>query len=258
MTPSHRSASWARVAGLAEALTTHAAGDLLSLLLPGRCAACPAPAAGGVCDACLRQCALPPGPACARCGAPWTASASRAGWCGRCWRFGRPFAFEAAVSLWHYRRAARRVVHAFKYRGRRDVLRPLGARMAGSARAAAVVVGGAQLRVIPVPARRSSRRLRGYDQALGLASGVASVLGARLETGALSRRRQPPRPQAGTPGEQRRRQLRGGFRARRARVLGHTILLVDDVMSTGATMDAAARALLVAGARSIRVLVLAS
>lgn len=258
MMPSPRSASWARVAALRQALGFATGGDLLSLLLPGRCAACPAPALGGVCDACLADCSLPRGPTCRRCGAPWTRAAHRAGWCGRCWRFGRPFAFDAAVSLWHYRKAVRHVVHAFKFRGRQDILRPLGVRMARSALATPVVAGGRELLVIPVPARRASRRRRGYDQARGLASGVAAALGAPWDPGALGRRHQPSRPQAGTPGEQRRRQLRAGFRARRARVLGRRVLLVDDVMSTGGTVDAAARALRVAGAEEVRVIVLAS
>ena len=130
--------------------------------------------------------------------------------------------------------------------------------MARSARAAPVLAAGSRLLVVPVPARRASKRLRGYDQALGLAKGVAAVLGAPMDHGALSRRREPARPQAGTPGDSRRSQLRASFRARRARVLGRRVLLIDDVMSTGATVDAAARALSVAGARTVRVLVLAS
>ncbi|MDG2149156.1 MAG: phosphoribosyltransferase family protein [Planctomycetota bacterium] len=148
-------------------------------------------------------------------------------------------------------------MHAFKYHARRDVLRPLGVRMARSARAASVVAQGQRLLVVPVPARRKSRRRRGYDQAVDLATGVASVLRAPLEREALRRRRQPALSQAETRGDFRRRQLRGSFSARPGRVLGRTVLLVDDVMSTGATVDAAARALGLAGAQAVFVLVLA-
>ena len=116
---------------------------------------------------------------------------------------------------------------------------------------------GQRLLVVPVPARRKSRRRRGYDQAVDLATGVASVLRAPLEREALRRRRQPALSQAETRGDFRRRQLRGSFSARPGRVLGRTVLLVDDVMSTGATVDAAARALGLAGAQAVFVLVLA-
>ncbi len=255
MTPSPRCASWARAA--VRELTA-ATGELLWLLVPGTCVACGLEAGGGLCRACLSRCAPPRGPACTRCGAPWTRTAAREGWCGRCLRFGRPFAFDAAVALWHYRRAARRLVHGFKYRGRREVLGPLGARLAGCARAAPLVADRRQLVVVPVPARAVSRRERGYDQARELARGVADALRIPLEVRALRRRRQPTAPQAGTPGERRRRQLRAGFRARRARVAGRRVLLVDDVVSTGATADAAARALRTAGARWVGVLALAS
>ena len=254
--PSRRFVSLVRGADPRESRLGSVCTDLLSLLLPGECGGCPSPALGGVCDQCLSECVPPRGPSCMTCGAPWMRSARSMG-CGRCSRFGRPFAFDAAVSLWQYRGAARRIVHAFKYHARRDVLRPLGVRMARSARAVPVVAQGQHLLVVPVPARRKSRRQRGYDQALGLATGVASVLRAQLEPGALRRRRQPAQSQAETLGDPRRLQLRGSFRARRGRVLGRPVLLVDDVMSTGATVDAAARALGLAGAQAVFVLVLA-
>ncbi|HTE06814.1 MAG TPA: phosphoribosyltransferase family protein, partial [Planctomycetota bacterium] len=122
---------------------------------------------------------------------------------------------------------------------------------------AALVSGGAPPLVVPVPARRASRRQRGYDQAVGLADGFARALGLRLDPRALVRRREDG-PQAGRSRARRRRQAAGAFRARPARVHGWRVVLVDDVLSTGATADAAARALLAAGARSVRVAVLAT
>jgi ComF family protein len=151
----------------------------------------------------------------------------------------------------------RLLVHAFKYRGRQDLLAPLGARLAASARCAALVDGDAAPLVVPVPARRASRRRRGYDQAVGLADGFARTLGLRLDTGALLRRREDG-PQAGRSRARRRSQAAGAFRARPSHVHGRRVVLVDDVLSTGATADAAARALRRAGARSVRVVVLAT
>jgi ComF family protein len=228
--------------------------SLLDLLLPGRCAACERPARGPLCGPCLRGCAAPAGPTCLRCGAPWS-RARRAGGCGRCARFGRPFAFASAAALWRYRGPARAVVHAFKYRGRRDVLRPLGAGLLADPRCAALLTG--RPTIVAVPARRASRRRRGYDQARELALGLARAAGLPFERGALLRCRQSG-PQAGRSRARRKAQALGAFRARPVRVLERKLLLVDDVLSTGATADACARALLRAGARRVDLLVLAT
>jgi len=179
------------------------------------------------------------------------------GSCGRCLRFGRPFAFDSAAGLWHYRGNVRLLVHAFKYGGRQDLLQPLGERLARCPRTAALAAGSCAPLVVPVPARRASRRRRGYDQAIGLALGFTRAARLQLDTGALRRRREEG-PQAGRSRESRRLQAAGAFQARPARVQGRHVLLLDDVLSTGATADAASRALLCAGALSVRVAVLAT
>jgi len=161
--------------------------SLLDLLLPGRCAACGTTCGEALCAACLPQCRPPAGPTCERCGAPWT-RARRDGACGRCRRFGRPFAFATAAGLWRYRGTVRGLVHAFKYRGRADLLLPLGGRLARDPRCAALAVG--RPLVVAVPARAASRRRRGYDQARELAVGFARATGLPFDGGALRRRRQ--------------------------------------------------------------------
>jgi len=243
-----------RAAAAARAALAGLFGDVLDLLLPGRCAVCAAGCRAPLCDACLARCAAPAGPACLACGAPFT-RAARAGGCGRCARFGRPFAFGTAVGLWRYRGTVRALVHAFKYGGRADVLRPLGVRLAAEARCVALAAG--RPLVVAVPARRASRRRRGYDQARELAVGLARAARLPFEAGALVRRRQGG-AQAGSSRHRRRAQAAAAFRARPARVLGRRVLLVDDVLSTGATADACARALLLAGARRVDVVALAT
>ena len=235
-------------------MASGASASLLDLLLPGRCAACGAACGAALCAECLRRCAAPSGPACERCGERWT-RAERAGGCGRCLRFGRPFAFATAAALWRYRGTVRALVHAFKYGGRPDVLAPLGARLARDPRCAALAVG--RPLVVAVPARAASRRRRGYDQARELAVGFARATGLPFEGGALRRRRQGG-PQTGRSRARRRAQAAGAYRARAYRVLGRRVLLVDDVLSTGATADACAQALLEAGASRVDVLVLAT
>jgi ComF family protein len=159
--------------------------------------------------------------------------------------------------MWRYRGPARQVVHAFKYRGRQDLLAPLGAMLAGVPRAAPLVQGRASTLVVPVPARRTSRRRRGYDQAVGLALAFARHARLPCDPRALRRRRDDG-PQAGRSRRTRRRQAAAAFRAVPFRVHGRPVLLLDDVLSTGATADAASRALLCAGAREVNVLTLAT
>lgn len=235
-------------------------GDLGDLLLPARCAACGVPARDVLCGACLALCRLPQGPCCGRCGAPW--SRARLAWepddedppCGRCRRFGRPLAFDSAVALWRYRGPVRRLVHAFKYRGRAELLGPLGRRIARDPRCRAVLHGRL---VVPVPARPTSLRARGYDQAALLAAALAGSARLRCDGRALLRRRDDG-PQAGRSRRQRKAQAAGAFRARPAHVWGERVVLVDDVVSTGATADACARVLRRAGAVEVMVLALAT
>jgi len=250
MTPSPPCASWVRGAARELRLSGRA---LLALLLPGRCAACGEPASEGLCAACERECLPPAGPCCLHCGEAWP---GRAQPCPRCVRSSLPFAFERAVAHWSYAGPVRRLVHAFKYGGRRDLLQPLGRRLARAARSAALLAR--RPLVVPVPLRRASLRARGYDQAHALAEGLALEARLPFDGRALARRRQPAAAQVASAGSDRRRQLRASFRARPARILDRSVLLVDDVLSTGATADAASRALLLAGARRVDVLVLAS
>jgi len=251
MTPSRPFGTWARNA--ASDLTA----SLRALMLPGVCAACGASSSGPLCPACLGACVPPLGPCCVACGAGWSRARAGDGGCGRCLRFGRPYAFAAAVAMWRYRGPVRQVVQAFKYRGRQDALAPLGTLLAGAPRAAPMMHAGPRVLVVPVPARRISRKRRGYDQAVGLALAFAQRARLPCDPRALRRRRQDG-PQAGRSRQARRRQVAAAFQAVPFRVEGRSVLLLDDVLSTGATADAASRALLCAGAREVSVLTLAT
>lgn len=147
-------------------------------------------------------------------------------------------------------------MHGFKYHGRRECLGWLGRRVAATPRAAPLLMRARAL-LVPVPLARSALRRRGYNQASDLARGVADQSGLPLDARALRRRRETVR-QASSRTARRRVQLRGALAARPGRVAGRDVVLVDDVISTGATADAAARACRIAGARTVGVLTLAT
>lgn len=223
---------------------------LLQLVFPSCCAACGAArrgvGGGGLCRACWE--ALPLLDATDACGA--CALPSAAPFCRSCGAVPPPVARTAAVA--RYEGVARRLVHALKFRGH-DILVPrCGALMASAARALGLDerLDG----VVPVPSTGKRNRDRGYDPGALLAEEVARRLGRPLRP-LLSRAREAP-PQSTVPAAERRRNVLGAFSSS-SRAHGLALLLVDDVMTTGATAFEAARTLQAAGASGVALLVLA-
>jgi ComF family protein len=173
--------------------------------------------------------------------------------CERCWaaivvrqeRFSLD-AVACARAIGPYEGTLRRLVHALKYEGRRSIAPRLARLMAMQS---AAVLAGTDY-VVPVPLHRARRRERGFNQAEDLARG----LGVPVLL-ALCRPR-PTRPQVDLPAEERRDNVRHAFAIRRQghQVRGRTIVLVDDVATTGATLEACARVLTRAGATEVRAL----
>ncbi|BDG09496.1 ComF family protein [Anaeromyxobacter paludicola] len=219
---------------------------LLDLLYPPRCAAC----GDGVPTSAAPFCAVcagaidPAPPGCPRCGQPGPAEP-----CGACLLHPPAFLEVRAGALFGGPLAD--AVHRLKYRDRPALARPLGRWLAGRL----ALPPGAVL--VSVPLGRERRLARGYDQAALLAAALARAAGdgARRLPGALRRTRETP-PQVGRGRPERSRNVAGAFEAAPA-VRGQDLFLVDDVVTTGATADACARALLAAGARSVRVVALA-
>jgi ComF family protein len=139
-------------------------------------------------------------------------------------------------------------VHALKYAGRRSLARPLAALME---RHGGDVMDGAQL-VIPVPLHRSRKQARGFNQAAEIARHLPVPMVSAL------RRVRATLSQTDLPAAKRHANVRGAFaltRRARGRLRGATVVLIDDVSTTGATLDACARVLLDgAGAREVRAL----
>jgi ComF family protein len=172
--------------------------------------------------------------------------------CGHCRR--GVFGFEQARSFGAYDGGLRDILQHFKYRGFRPLARPLGDRLAQALERFSDTSWDL---ILPVPLHRNRERQRGFNQASLLAKRVGRLSGTRLGDKDCVRVRDTP-PQAGLRAAERRKNVKGAFAVPRPeRVRGLRVLLVDDVMTTGATADACARALLDAGVRRVSVLSLA-
>lgn len=174
--------------------------------------------------------------------------------CDRCWTSIVPrqerFSVESIAlgqAIGPYEHTLRDLVHALKYEGRRSIAPRLAAMMATNG---AAVLSGADY-VVPVPLHPRRQRERGFNQAEDLARGLGLPLLRAL------RRVRATQPQVDLPAEQRQTNVKGAFELRRWPFPGNrrpVIVLVDDVVTTGATLDACARQLKKAGAAEIRAL----
>lgn len=243
---------WEALAGLGSAV--------LDLLYPplSICAACDAPLEARLdepaplCGAC--RAALVPRPVsggCPRCGTAAPGS-SVAGLCRRCRSDASPVAWWRALGP--YDGPIRAAVRRLKYQGGAWLDEPLGRAMAAAVRAWAP---GPVDAVVPVPLHSWRYRSRGYNQAWLVACVLARELGLPFCPRWLARRR-VTRPQVRLDEDARRENVARAFRARARLVRPEaSVLLVDDVRTTGATLDACARALRAAGAGRVLAVVLA-
>lgn len=204
------------------------------------------PTRGAVCASCWASVVPITPPCCRTCGDPlpaWRVLSVAEELCPRCRR--RQPLVSLARAIGPYEGTLRAIVHALKYDGRPTLARHLGARMR---QAGAAVLSGADL-VVAVPLHRSRERARGFNQAREL----GRHLGIPVADALVRTRRTPS--QADLPAARRHANVRGAFAWRPGvAVRGRTIVLVDDVSTTGATLNACAGPLLDAGAAEVRAL----
>jgi predicted amidophosphoribosyltransferase len=221
---------------------TRAVGrELLSLVVPPVCAACREPELSGsaLCPDCRARLVALPSQRCGHCGAPLARAADG---CREC--RGRALAFARAWSPFAYEGVGRRIVAALKSRGAVAVAGFMGREIAR--RAPADLVQGT---LIPVPARAQRRRAHGFNQATEIARALGR--GAGLPVRDLLVRIGPAPPQVGLERPARLANVRRSVRLRGGATPPERGVLVDDVYTTGATLDACARALTAAGTREV-------
>lgn len=227
---------------------------LFDLLLPPTCAICrvetPALSPIGICPNCLTQLPALPAARCPRCALPYPTEDGRPHLCEACLR--RPPDFSAVVAVGVYGGLLRESIHHFKYEQGIHLDQPLGALL--GQRLATDEPGFLPDLILPVPLHPRRLRERGYNQSLLLARRLGKELRVKTESRRLRRMRPTP-PQQGLPLAERQRNLRGAF-ALSAPLRGEKILLIDDVMTTGATVRECAQVLKSGGAGEIIVAVL--
>lgn len=234
---------------------TRAAAAVLDIVLPPLCMACrePVSAPGRLCGPCWGQADFIAPPQCATCGLPFDYDLGPGAVCAPC--AAAPPAFDRARAVLRYGDVARRLVAGFKYADRTHLAVWLAAWLA---RAGAALLDDADL-LVPVPLHRRRLVVRRFNQSAMLARALSKACGAAAPVGALVRHRATP-AQAGLDRARRARNVAGAFRVpagERAGLAGRRVVLVDDVLTTGATAQACARVLRRAGAARIDVLTLA-
>lgn len=238
----------------------------LDLIYPPICPVCVKPLGDGrrdpLCGVCWEDLPRIEPPWCRRCGRPFprfhdttpTNPVPDEGYlCQECVE--HPGAYAVARACAGFRDGMREAIHALKYGGKAALARPLGDLMAESGRALWPDLPFDL--ILPVPLHRRRLRERGFNQAELLARRCARAWGLRVSGGVLVRVRFT-HPQTELDREERRRNVREAFRLRRPAVVrGRRILLVDDVLTTGATAQECARVLRGGGAQVVTVFTLA-
>lgn len=229
---------------------------LLQLVYPGCCLSCGAALPAGeayFCPACRAAVFTDPFLSCPRCATTVGPHAVHGGRCVSCRK--ETLAFERALRLGPYEGVRREVVLQLKHSRGESLAELVGECWAVQAEAAFRALAVDCL--VPVPLHWRRRWGRGYNQSAAIARGLASRLRLPCEPGWLRRIRHTPMQTRQTLAG-RRENVRGAFQARRgAPLAGRAVLLVDDVMTTGATVDEASRAVRAAGAARVAVAVLA-
>jgi ComF family protein len=230
-------------------------GAALGLLYPPTCIACQAATgeAHALCAACWAGIRFIERPYCERLGTPFTVDLGQPLLSPAA--IADPPVFERARAVAEYHGTTSLLVHRLKYNDRLELARALGRMMA---RAGAELITNADV-IVPVPLHRWRLWRRRFNQAMALASVVSEETQVPCDPFLLSRVK-PTRRQVGLTKAQRQENLQGAFRVpadRKALVSGRRVLLVDDVLTTGATANAASRALLRGGAARVDVLAFA-
>jgi ComF family protein len=233
-------------------MAAYVAKAVLDLLFPPLCIGCRAAVGeAGFCAACWSGITFLDGPGCACCGLPFPVALDEATLCALC--LTRPPAFDTARAILAYDEKSRGAILALKHADRLDLVPGFARWLSRTGRAA---LEGSDV-VVPVPLHPLRLWRRRYNQSAELARRLARDWALSYDP-VLVRSRPTPSQGAMASAKARRRNVLGAFKVPdRQRIAGKRVLLLDDVLTTGATVEACARALNRAGAVQVHVLALA-
>ena len=236
---------------------------IIDWLYPPRCRACGGRIAGPdseyFCSSCWSAIRLVSHPLCTICGRPFLDGSGDDHTCGACLSRAPRFVSGRAWACYPREEITeeplRRVVHRFKYGRKVSLGKPLGRLMV---RGCGEFLGNCCVDlIIPVPLHAKRLRWRGFNQSVLLARQVSHAYGLPMDPFILMRDKETL-PQTKLSEEERRKNVRGAFAVRTAGALkAKTVLLVDDVYTSGATLNECSRVLIQAGAKKVHVLTLA-
>lgn len=232
--------------------------SLLSILFPCTCRLCRKivgeSALGVVCEDCWNKVKAVEDPFCAICGYPFVSKSVETGaLCGHCRH--RFFAFDFARAYSPYNDPLKEIIHQFKYCGHLSLARPLGRHLQAVYHSFPESFRSDV--IIPVPLHKTRERERGFNQAAELARQLSRLTRLPVQSGWFVRTR-PTKAQAGLSRRQRRMNLKGAFQVSPcAQIANRDVLLLDDVFTTGATLNECATILKRGGCRRVNVLTVA-
>lgn len=227
----------------------------LDFILPPLCFSCRAPVEtqGGLCPECWSALRFITHPLCQLCGFPFTHDMPDGVLCATCHAY--PPSYDRAQAAIGYDAASRSVILSFKHGERTEGLATLAGWLK---RAGADLLKDADL-ILPVPLHPRRLFKRRYNQSALLAHALGEITGKEVDVFSLRRRKNTP-SQGGLNARQRRLNMRAAFsvpKHKKSRIKDKAVVLIDDVMTTGATAENCAKALKAAGAEKVFVLTLA-
>jgi ComF family protein len=229
---------------------------VLDLLYPPLCLICRAPVGDprALCADCWKAITFIEGAVCDCCGLPFELDPGTDSLCASC--LARPPAFERARSAMHYDDASKGAILALKRADRLEFAQLFALWLK---RAGAPLLDAADV-IVPVPLHRLRLWARRYNQSAVLGQRLAGLTGKPFDPFILARTRATPSQGQMSSAKARARNVRGAFKVPpkcNGRLEGRTVLLIDDVLTTGATIEACARALKRSGAEKVLVLTIA-
>ncbi|MGQ9789105.1 MAG: double zinc ribbon domain-containing protein [Armatimonadota bacterium] len=219
--------------------------EILDALYPRRCAGCGMAGYDGWCEKCTEQIEFVTQPVCTRCGTPLPPEE----FCASCTT--HPFVVEAVRAAAYYRGVVKRALHRCKY-GKHPTVAPALAELLikGWHTTLTAPLHAAEV-VIPVPIHCHRERERGFNQSMLIAKSFCDSTGLPLLQDVMERTVYR-RPQVGLDAHERQQNVKDAFRVvKPERVAGKSVLLVDDVWTTGSTLNESAKALFSAGASRV-------